>query len=325
MLPKRSTCVLCIGLLFAFGLFSSNLVQAQNPNHKLDGIEPGAYDHANAFGSSSNLPFDKLRMASVQTDARLGEVGLQNDTADVSIIYTTAYPGSKDFFVTVKLKNPKSIAGFDFEITITPPELADFSTVRVYVDSMDTCPALQETCWYFFPIRECLVEPGPWIEDWTFFEAHGARGDTTQPMCDTVWILGLAFTGTPIPPQSNYVTLFEFGVDISCVPDSLTNRTVTFDITGHLSDPVGKLVPFRAYLGKLNIWWSVPGDANNDSLVDVGDIVFLINYLYKYGLEPCVMEAADPNADCQVDLGDVVYLINFLFREGSPPLPGCAH
>ena len=109
------------------------------------------------------------------------------------------------------------------------------------------------------------------------------------------------------------------------MPDSSTDRNVTFNMTGHLSDPWGELVPFRAHPGQLTIWWSVPGDASNDSLVNGGDIVFLLNYLYRNGPEPCVMEAADPNADCQVNGTDVVYLLNFLYRGGLPPEPGCAH
>lgn len=304
MKPKRTAC--CLVICFLFCLFSpaNNSVRAQSPNQKPGGIELGAYQHTNISGSSSNL---------------------QKDSVDVAVLYTTAYPGSKNLLITILLKNPMPIAGFDFEITITPPDLADFSTVRIYVDSLDTCPAPEETCWVYFPIRECLAVPGAVIDDWTFFWVHGALGDTTQPDCNSLQVFGLAFLGTPIPPQTNYVTLFEFGVDVSCVPDSLTGRTATFVVTGNLSDPLGELVHLRATPGELTIWWSVPGDANNDSLVDVGDAVFLINYLYRNGPVPCVMEAADPNADCKVDVDDVVYLINFLFREGSPPAPGCAY
>jgi len=251
--------------------------------------------------------------------------GIQNDTADVKVEFTTAYPGSEDFLVSVFLKTPETIAGFDFQIIIDPPPLADFSTRRMFVDSLDTCSAPEDTCWYFFPVREGLVVGGSWIEDWGFFDAHGTPQDTTQPYCDTLHILGLAFYGTPIPPQPDYIPLFQFGVDVGCLPDSSTDRGVIFDINGHLSDEFGVLVPFRSYPGELTIWWSIPGDANNDSLVDLGDIVFLTNYLYKYGPVPCVMEAGDPNGDCQVDVGDVVFLINFLFREGSSPVPGCAH
>jgi hypothetical protein len=65
------------------------------------------------------------------------------------------------------------------------------------------------------------------------------------------------------------------------------------------------------------------GDVNNDGVIDLGDIVYLINYLFKGGPAPiqelCV---GDCNHDDVVDLGDVVYLINYLFRGGPAP-SGC--
>ncbi|KPL00064.1 MAG: hypothetical protein AMJ91_05480 [candidate division Zixibacteria bacterium SM23_73_3] len=305
MKSKRVIWALSVYSIISFWLFTLayNSVQAQGLSQRVEGIEWEGDDPASVSGLTLNL---------------------QDDSADVEVGHTIAYPGSKNFLVTVKLKNPVSIAGFDFEIIVTQPDLTDFSTVRIYVDSMDTCSAPEDTCWKFFPIRECLVVPGSLIEGWAFFEAHGAPGDTTQPDCDQLWILGIDIWN-PIPPQTNYITLFEFGVDVSCVPDSLTDRTVTFFMTGHLSDQFGQLVPFKYHPGDLTIWWSVPGDANGDSLVDLGDVLFIVNYLYKGGPDPCVIEAADPNADCKVDLGDVLYLINFLYREGPSPEPGCAH
>lgn len=61
------------------------------------------------------------------------------------------------------------------------------------------------------------------------------------------------------------------------------------------------------------------GDANADGVVDLGDVVYLINYLYKNGDPPLPVQAGDCNCDGIVDIGDVVYLINYLFRGGDPP------
>jgi bacillopeptidase F len=66
------------------------------------------------------------------------------------------------------------------------------------------------------------------------------------------------------------------------------------------------------------------GDANDDRLVDVADIIYLINYLYKNGPVPNHMVAADANADCVVDVSDVIYLINYLYKGGPAPVLGCA-
>ncbi|MFH1337165.1 MAG: dockerin type I repeat-containing protein [Candidatus Zixiibacteriota bacterium] len=61
------------------------------------------------------------------------------------------------------------------------------------------------------------------------------------------------------------------------------------------------------------------GDANGDGVIDVGDVVHLINYLFKGGPDPNPLEAGDANCDLIVDVGDVVWLINYLFKGGEPP------
>ena len=67
-----------------------------------------------------------------------------------------------------------------------------------------------------------------------------------------------------------------------------------------------------------------PGDANTDGLVNVGDVVHIINYVFKGGPAPDPLAAGDVNMDCTVDVGDAVFLINYIFREGAAPQPGCA-
>jgi hypothetical protein len=61
------------------------------------------------------------------------------------------------------------------------------------------------------------------------------------------------------------------------------------------------------------------GDANGDGGVDVGDVVLLINYLFKNGPDPLLSGYA--NCDGIIDVGDIVYLINYLFKGG--PQPNC--
>jgi len=67
--------------------------------------------------------------------------------------------------------------------------------------------------------------------------------------------------------------------------------------------------------------WDYRGDANNDGIVDVGDVVYLIAFLYRGGPVPVPMSVGDVNCDGIVDVGDVVFLINYLYRNG--PVPRC--
>jgi hypothetical protein len=63
---------------------------------------------------------------------------------------------------------------------------------------------------------------------------------------------------------------------------------------------------------------NVNGDPNN--LVNVSDVIFLINYLFRGGAVPPCMEEANANGDSKVTVRDVVYLFNYLFKGGPPPV-----
>jgi len=65
----------------------------------------------------------------------------------------------------------------------------------------------------------------------------------------------------------------------------------------------------------------VPGDANGDGSVNVGDVVYLVSYLYRNGPAPSPEDAGDANCDGPINVGDVVYLVSYLYRDGPPP--GC--
>jgi len=60
------------------------------------------------------------------------------------------------------------------------------------------------------------------------------------------------------------------------------------------------------------------GDSNGDRKIDLSDLVYLINYLYKTGEPPVPLCRGDANCDGGRDLVDVIVLINFLYKGGSP-------
>ncbi|KPK99685.1 MAG: hypothetical protein AMJ91_06805 [candidate division Zixibacteria bacterium SM23_73_3] len=68
----------------------------------------------------------------------------------------------------------------------------------------------------------------------------------------------------------------------------------------------------------------IPGDVNGDGEVDLGDVLFLVSYLYKQGPAPEPIERGDVNGDCVIDLGDVLYLVSYLYKHGPAPQNGCA-
>ncbi len=82
-------------------------------------------------------------------------------------------------------------------------------------------------------------------------------------------------------------------------------------------------------LGSIFLWQNaafagsccdVPGDANDDGSVNVGDGVYLINYVFKGGAAPPCLDEGDANADGALNVGDGVYIINYVFKGGPAPI-----
>jgi hypothetical protein len=66
------------------------------------------------------------------------------------------------------------------------------------------------------------------------------------------------------------------------------------------------------------------GDVNADGRIELGDVVYLINYLYKSGSAPLPWWfIGDTDCNKLVDLGDLVYLINYLYKSGAEPCHPC--
>jgi hypothetical protein len=63
----------------------------------------------------------------------------------------------------------------------------------------------------------------------------------------------------------------------------------------------------------------LPGDANCDIDVNVGDVVYIVNYVFKSGPGPIPYWAGNANGDAEVNIADAVYLINYIFKQGPPP------
>lgn len=65
---------------------------------------------------------------------------------------------------------------------------------------------------------------------------------------------------------------------------------------------------------------ALPGDVNDDGLVNPGDLIYLINYIFmNESPPPAGIGAANINDDNFVDLRDVMYLYRYLFLGGPAP------
>ncbi|MAJ29314.1 hypothetical protein CBD41_07845, partial [bacterium TMED181] len=63
------------------------------------------------------------------------------------------------------------------------------------------------------------------------------------------------------------------------------------------------------------------GDANVDFLIDIGDVITILGYLFSGEVGPECEARMDVNDDNALDIGDGIYLLNSLFLSGSPNPP----
>jgi hypothetical protein len=137
-------------------------------------------------------------------------------------------------------------------------------------------------------------------------------------------------------PEDAVRYILEYGTSIAFNPDS----TVFVDSIAENSYPLDGLSigePYKHYYWRVKAFDKfglitssdqifnfevsayLAGDASGDQMVDLADVVFLVNYLYRSGDPPSPLVAGDANCDEEIDLGDVVYLINYLYKSGPDP------
>ena len=67
---------------------------------------------------------------------------------------------------------------------------------------------------------------------------------------------------------------------------------------------------------------NLAGDASNNDAVNILDVTYVINYLYKGGPPPVCNDEGDANGNNSINILDVTHLINYLYKGGPPPICG---
>jgi hypothetical protein len=134
------------------------------------------------------------------------------------------------------------------------------------------------------------------------------------------WMLGAGcpFIVTPeagiLDPESfEYLTLtFDGTAFTECAEDVLTCYLAISS-----NDPDEPLVSVEVSM------WPGRGDVTEPAcLIDLGDAVYLVNFVLKGGPapDPLCMGDCDPTHDGLVDAADIVYLLQYLYQGGLPPM-----
>ncbi len=84
-------------------------------------------------------------------------------------------------------------------------------------------------------------------------------------------------------------------------------------------DTVAQVTGSSDFEFTLNMEAYMRGDVNYDQQINLGDVVYLVSYLYRNGPVPLPYFSGDVNGDAVINVADVIYLVNYLFRGGPPP------
>jgi hypothetical protein len=129
------------------------------------------------------------------------------------------------------------------------------------------------------------------------------------------------------------------GSDIATIkysPDGDTAWVIRCELPGEWDEDHGYAIALDAFLNvyvagatadigtdfdyvTAKYFQAVRGDVNRDWVIDHADIVYIINYLFRYGDTPDPLVVGDCNCDGVIGPGEIVILINYLFRNGPPP------
>ena len=190
-----------------------------------------------------------------------------------------------------------------------------------------------EGSWYFnnnmgswLKSSSFILGPYSYLTFWLWYDVtnYGVDGihveivDALSGAPDTLDFIG---TGGALDSLLNTGNdWLEYNYDLSFIPPG-TSVYVRFTFT---SDDEYPYEGEGVYIDDVRVgsktWAWVQGDVNGDLLVDIADVLFLINYLYKAGPAPDPLERGDVHHDGEVGLGDILYLINYLYKAGPPPL-----
>ncbi len=213
-----------------------------------------------------------------------------NSSGNATIEFDTDLPAGQDFTLTV--------TGFNkypyIDSTITGFYDADSDGIG---DSCDTCTDIDGDGFgdAGYPANTCALDNCPSIYNPS---QEDADNDSVGDSCDTCTDTDGDGYGNPDYPYN------------TC---TLDNCPTVYNPTQADADSNG--------VG--NLCEELCGDTNDDGYVNIGDAIFMVNYVFNGGPAPDPIEKGDVNCDNDTNIGDAIYMVNYIYNGGSAPCDGC--
>lgn len=185
-------------------------------------------------------------------------------------------------------------------VTTTPME-TDLESVEVIVYDRSTGTPVE--------VDRHLVD----LMEWTYLYSADVATLDTAPAYDGVYDDPVVFgtdSGVTMQPAEYHAYSAEYSIDFTFTSLSGAATAPALAIVARATDVRGNTVQTTKNLAPR-------GDVNGDGSVTVGDVFYLINYLFANGGAP--LGPGDANGDNAVSVGDVFFLINYLFANGPAP------
>ena len=229
------------------------------------------------------------------------------------------------FYVTHDVLNPvDSIAAFSFPMCYTRTNLSKYCSLTGYWNNAYSFTNPRS-------IFRHLVKDGDTIHNWMMDRFEEGQGEEWSGIflnldgTSTIWFF-------LIPSGSEEM---RFGDASHALLATMTFRledTTTICIDTCFWPPDDSRIIFcRAdvvtYVPRDNLPYCAKiqntkrGDANGDQEINITDVIYMTNYLFRHGLAPVSFVSGDANCDDDLGILDVVYLINYLYKKGAAP--GC--
>jgi len=194
-----------------------------------------------------------------------------------------------DAYISVNLKNSQPIDKITIPFTYGGSGLIDFDSVT-----------FGDRTSYFDEIK--FVHQDSWVRKYTVELSIDLQGPNP-----------------PIDPGYGEVMRIYFSTDpyaLGGISDFVDTTNATYQLA--LRSEFMTYEP-RFYDGNIVMNPVIRGDPDYTQTINVADLVYLVDYIFRGGSFPVSIQAGDANSDLSVLISDLTYMVDYIFKGGPPP------